>query len=462
MATEFFMPKMTDHMKAGVILNWLVKEGQPVEKGQPLVEIETDKATVELEAPAAGVLKAIRSGVEPGASVPVGETMAFIAEAEEVVSPPPPLQGGSEGVPVTKEVIMADRTPQAVTAELGPPRAVPAVRKLARNLGVPLELIKGTGPEGRITESDVRSYLVAKQAAKTSEEFEVPVVSPVARRLGDELGVDLTKVKGSGPQGRVTKEDVQAYAQALAETQSPVIAPAVRPAADEAEWLDLSTVQRLTGQRMLESVQSAPQFALTVDVDMKNTLLFRQVHLERIQSEVGERLSVTVILVKAVAVALKQFPRANASFDAGRIKLHKQVNIGVAVGTNDGLIVPVLKSADQKTLVQITQELKSFQEKAARMRFNPDDLVGGTFTVSNLGMYGIDRFHAIINPPESAILAIGRIVKTPVGMPDDNIALRPVMSMTLSVDHRCLDGIQGAKFLAKLKEILEQPYLLVE
>jgi pyruvate dehydrogenase E2 component (dihydrolipoamide acetyltransferase) len=288
------------------------------------------------------------------------------------------------------------------------------------------------------------------------------VVSPVARRLADELGVDLTKLKGSGPQGRVTKEDVQAYAQAHVVTQSPVTAPAVRPSADEAEWLDLSTVQRLTGQRMLESVQSAPQFALTVDVDMTNTLLFRQVHLERIQSEVGERLSVTVILVKAVAIALKQFPRANASFDAGRIKLHKQVNIGVAVGTDDGLIVPVIKSTDQKTLVQITQELKVFQEKAVKMRFNPDDLAGGTFTVSNLGMYGIDHFHAIINPPESAILAIGRIVKTPVGMPDDSIALRPIMSITLSVDHRCLDGIQGAKFLAKLKEILEQPYLLVE
>jgi pyruvate dehydrogenase E2 component (dihydrolipoamide acetyltransferase) len=183
--------------------------------------------------------------------------------------------------------------------------------------------------------------------------------------------------------------------------------------------------------------------------------------MERVVAETGERLSVTAILVKIVAAALKVYPRANASFEDGRVKLYSQVNIGVAMGTDEGLVVPVVKDADLKSLVQITQEMKRFQEKAAQMRFSSDDLSGSTFTISNLGMYGIDRFDAIINPPESAILAVGRIVKTPVGMPDDSIALRPMMSMTLTVDHRSMDGVQGAKFLAEIKGRIDKPYFLL-
>ena len=315
MAIEFFMPKMTDHMEAGVILSWLVKEGELVEKGQPLLEIETDKATVELKSPAAGFLKAIRSGVVPGASVPVGETLAFIAAADEKVAPST-VAGGEAGPASVEKVteVIPDQLPE-VPVESGPPRAVPAVRKLARDLGVDLALVKGTGPEGRITEQDIRVYQAAKLAP---QKVEAASISPVARRMADEMGVDLALVKGSGPQGRVTKDDVKAYAESTEATPT----PSIQATPGEAEWLDLSTIQRLTGQRMLESTQKAPQFALTVQVDMSNVLLFRQAHMERILNEVGERLSVTVILVKAVAIALKQVPRANASFDNGRIKLH--------------------------------------------------------------------------------------------------------------------------------------------
>jgi pyruvate dehydrogenase E2 component (dihydrolipoamide acetyltransferase) len=464
MATEFFMPKMTDHMEAGVIINWLVKEGQVVEKGQPLLEIETDKATVELESPASGILREVRPGAVPGASVPVGETLAFVAGAKEKVPPLPPLSGGGIAkAPQPMEASSAaPEVPHTARIEVGPPRASPAVRKLARDLGVDLAMLRGSGAEGRISERDVRTYLADQQAAKAPQKVGAGQASPLARRMADDMGIDLSKVKGSGPQGRLTREDVKAYAQAPVPTQPPAAAPRIDTPAGELGWLDLSTVQRLTGQRMLESFQNAPQFALGVDVDMTAALLFRQAHQERLQSEVGERPSVTVILVRAVAFALKHFPRANASFDNGRIKLHRQVNIGVAIGTDEGLMVPVIKDADRKTLGQITHELREFQEKAASMRFNPEDLAGGTFTISNLGMYGIDRFHAIINPPESAILAVGRIVRSPVGMPDDTIALRPMMSLTLSIDHRSMDGIQGAGFLAKLKEMLEQPYLLVE
>ena len=218
-------------------------------------------------------------------------------------------------------------------------------------------------------------------------------------------------------------------------------------------------MQRLTGERMVQSIQTAPQFALTVNADMTNALEHRESLTDRTATEAGERLSITVLLSKIVATALKHHSRANASFEAGRVKLHKQVNVGVAIGAEDGLIVPVIKDADQKTLIQIVRELQIFREKARQMRFSADELSGGTFTISNLGMYGIDQFNAIVNPPQSAILAIGRIIKTPIAL-DNMVALRPMMSLTLTIDHRVMDGVQGAKFLAEIKESLENPDLL--
>jgi pyruvate dehydrogenase E2 component (dihydrolipoamide acetyltransferase) len=449
MAVEFFMPKMSDHMEVGEIIRWLVKEGDQVEAGQVIMEVMTDKVVAELEAPASGVLKGIREGAENNAKVPVGETIAFIAEPDEEVPVLPPL-GLAEA---KEEAPPPPLRPSAkpVKAEPGQVRVAPAVRRVARELGVDLALVTGTGPGGRIREEDVRAFAEA-QKAKTAEMPEAVRASPVARRLARELGVDLALVTGTGPGGRIVKEDVQAFAEA---------APSAQPVEEDVEWLDLTPIQRLTGERMIESFQTAPQFALTIEVDTTNALWLREALMDRILAETGERLSITAILVKIVAVALKHYPRANASFAEGRIKLHKKVNVGVAVGTDDGLVVPVIKEADQKSLAQITQELKVFQDKAQKMLFSIEDLSGGTFTISNLGMYGINRFNAIINPPQSAILAVGQIVKKPVGMPDDTIALRPMMILTLSVDHRSMDGIQGAKFLAEIKERLEKPYFLL-
>jgi pyruvate dehydrogenase E2 component (dihydrolipoamide acetyltransferase) len=305
-------------------------------------------------------------------------------------------------------------------------RAAPVVRRLARELGVDLALLKGTGPEGRIREEDVRDFAEARLAA--------PSAPPVEPTLRSPLGI-----------GPLQGEGVQ-----------PAPAAPFGPG-----WLELNPIQRLTGQRMLESLQTAPQFALTTDADMTNALWLREALMEHVLAETGERLSVTALLVKVVAAALEDYPRANAAFEGGRVKLYGQINIGVAVGTDSGLVVPVIKEADRKSLVQITLELKSFEEKARYMRFGSDDLSGGTFTISNLGMYGVDRFNAILNPPQSGILAVGRIIKTPVGLPDDTIALRPMMSLTLTVDHRSMDGVQGAKFLAEIKARLEKPYFLL-
>jgi len=401
---EVFVHKMTDHMESGRIIQWLVKEGERVEQHQVIMEVETDKAVAELESPASGILKGIRPGAVEGARVPVGETLAFIAEPDEQVSALPPLPSVSTETAVEAggaQTTAAATLAQAVTRQV---RATPAVRRIARELGINLDLVTGTGPDGKISEEDVRSFAAARGGALA----------------------DAT----------------------MAATPEPV------------EWVDLSTVQRLTGERMVQSIQTAPQFALAISADMTNALQLREAIIDQIAKETGERLSITVLLVKIVATALKNQPRANASFEAGRVKLHKRVNVGVAIGADAGLIVPVIKEADQKSLVQIVRELQVFREKARQMRFSADDLSGGTFTVSNLGMYGIDQFNAIVNPPQSAILAVGRVIKTPVALPDDTVTTRPIMNLTLTVDHRAMDGVQGAKFLAEIKERLEKPDLL--
>ncbi len=395
-----------------------------------------------------------------GAVVPVGETFAFIAEPDEEVPTLPPLvpaedeeakgEAPSPSVAPSPEPVSPE--PAEGAAKSGPVRATPVARRLAKELGVDLSQVQGSGPGGRIKDEDVRAFAEA-QKAKPPEAPTAVRASPVARRVARELGIDISQVTGTGPGGRIKEDDVRSYTEALSAAPEPVEA--------DAEWLELNSIQRLTGQRMLESIQTAPQFALTVSVDVTNLIWLRDGLMERIAAETGERLSVTTLLVKIVAASLKQYPRANASFIDGKVKLHPQVNVGVAVGTDEGLVVPVVKDADQKSLVQVTQELKAFQQKAQHMRFTAEDLSGGTFTISNLGMYGIDRFNAIINPPESAILAVGRTVKTPVGMPDDTIALRPIMSLTLTIDHRSMDGVQAAKFLAEVKERIEKPYFLL-
>ena len=399
MATEFFMQKFSDHMEVGRIVRWLAEEGESVEQGQVILEIETDKAAVEVEAPASGVLKGIRPGMEVGADVPVGETMCFIAERDEAVPALPPLASAGE-----KEPDPASASPATLATE------------------------------------------PATTAAATTEPTR-PRTSPAVRRLAKDLGIDLTQVVGSGPNGRIRRDDVLVHSKRAA-------ADGPAPVEDEdVEWSELTQIQQLTGERMLESVQSAPQFGLTVSVDMTDILQ----SLEDFPADSDERPSVTIVLIRVAASALRLVPRANASFEAGRLKLHKRIHIGVAVGSEKGLVVPVIKDADQKSMAQISQELKLFQEKAVAMRFGPEDLSGATFTISNLGMYGVDHFNAILNPPQSAILAVGRIIRTPTAMPDDSIAVRPIMRLTLSVDHRVMDGIEGANLLTHVKSLIEQP-----
>jgi pyruvate dehydrogenase E2 component (dihydrolipoamide acetyltransferase) len=398
MAVEVFMPKMSDHMETGEIVGWLVKEGDPVEEGQALVEVVTDKATAEIEAPATGILKGIRAGVDKGVEVPVGETIAFIARHDE---------------------------------------EVPELSPLGSKRSEPTSATDGTREGGGKQEGGKRALLRVQ-------------ASPSARRRARELCVDLHDVTGTGPGKLVREADVELYAQG----KSPVHGTVVE---DEDEWLELSPVERRTGERMLTSTLNAPQFSLTVRADVQKLLWIKDLLAEQVEEVSGERLSLTALLVKLTASALKQHPRANSSYQSGRLRLCRQVHVGVAVGSPQGLIVPVVHRADRKSTVQINREIRQFAAKARDMRFSNEELSGGTFTVSNLGMYGIERFEAIVNPPQCCILAVGSIVKTPVGTEDDRVVLRSVMNLTLAVDHRCMDGLQGAQFLNTVKQMVEAP-----
>jgi pyruvate dehydrogenase E2 component (dihydrolipoamide acetyltransferase) len=434
------MPKMSDHMEQGTVLRWLVKEGETVSRGQVLLEVETDKATGEIESPADGVLKGIRAG--EGDTLPVGETIAFIARENETVPARPSLAGAPSAAPEPVPATVVVQTP----AGDGPVPATPVARRLAKDLGVDLRLVKGTGPGGRVKDEDVRAYAAAQSEAAQAE-------APAGLTTSTPAAVEAPAA-----------EAVAAPAPTAAPAPAPAPLPTPAPASSSdalPEALPLTNIQQITGQRMLESVRQAPHFFLQVSANMANALQLVERARPQIEAETGARLSITALLVKVAAQALKKYPRANSTYDNGALRHYGVVNIGVAVGAEDGLAVPVIKNADKKPLAEIALELKSFQARASEMRFSMEDLSGGTFTISNLGMYGIEVFTAIINPPQSSILAVGSIVKTPVGADDGSISLQPLMALTLSVDHRCMDGLQGAKFLGEIKKLLEEPYLML-
>ncbi len=440
MAVEVFMPKMSDHMESGAIVGWLVKEGDQVTEGQALVEIETDKVTAEIEAPAAGILKGVRTGVEKGAEVPVGETIAFIVQDDEKIPELPPLGGmPPESKPPAGKARAGERGPGAEMVD-----ATPVARKLAKQFGIDLNAVSVSGSGGRVRKEDVLKF------RQTSGAQHRVKASPAARRRARELGMDLSIVRGTGPGGLVREADVETFSEEKTAVH-------LEAAADEEQWIDLSPIERRTGERMLMSTSTAPQFSLDVQADAEKLLWIKDMMNEQAEEVSGERLSVTALLVKIVAGALKQYPRANSSFQNGRLKLFAEVNVGVAVGSPQGLIVPVVHNADRRSLSSINGEIRQFADKARDMRFSSAELSGGTFTVSNLGMYGIERFQAIVNPPQCCILSVGSIVKIPVGTPDETIVLRPMMHLTLTVDHRCMDGLQGAQFLNTVKQMIESP-----
>ncbi len=426
MAVEFFVHKMSEHMDSAEIVQWLVAEGQAVAAHQAIVEVMTDKFAVELEAPQAGILAGIRPGCGKGAVVPVGEPIAYIVQPGEQVPALPPFgdNAADEAAAAAPQQMAAGGGATTGDGEAtGRVKSTPVARRMAKDLGVDIEQVHGTGPGGRVSEADIRAF--AELRRSPAPETPTPAVPPVpAPRPVSGLG---PRLEGEGG----------------------------------FRWEELTPIRRITGERMRESVVNAPQFALEMSADATNLLWLQEALGERVALAARARLSLTGLLIKITAAALVEHPYANAEFAGGKIKLYGTANVGVAIGTDQGLVVPVIKDAAHKDLAAITAELAAFQDKARTLRFAPEDLAGGTFTLSNLGMYGVERFTAIVNPPQSAILAVGAVTRQPVVLANDTLGVRPLLSLTLTVDHRVLDGLQAARFLAALKEKIEKPYFVI-
>lgn len=409
MAKEVIMPKLGLTMEEGVINKWLVREGDRVEKGDPLFEVATDKVNMEVESPASGVVLKIL--YPEGATVPITQVVAYIGEEGEEV---PVLQGEA-------------KTPEVQEA---PPQEAQ-----------------------RVAETVVE------------EKEERIKASPLARKLAKEYGIDLATIRGTGPGGRIVKEDVERARKALEEERKKVAAPEKEEKPEvvrevPGKVLPLSRMRRIIAERMQESARTKPHFFIFQEVLAEDLVRMRERLLPLVEKQTGLRVSYTDILVKMVAKALERYPLLNASFSEEGIILHEDVNIGVAVALDDGLIVPVIREVQKKSIAQITAELHDLVERAKAGKLTPEDISGGTFTISNLGMFGIDAFTAIINPPESAILACGAIKKKPVFDGKDIVPLS-VMELVLSCDHRLIDGALAAQFMQFLKALLEEPFALL-
>lgn len=414
------MPKMGDAMEEGTLVRWLKHEGDTVQEGEPIAEIATDKATVEIEAPTSGVLRGIR--VVENAVVPVNTPLAYILQPGESL----PAEGDGKASGAAQPTAAA--TPQPAPA----PTAVAA----------------------------------APQPAPTDGEERI-LASPLARKIAAEHGIDLRQVQGTGPKGRIVERDVLAYIEsrkgtavpaAAAPAPMPMPAPAVAAAPAEGRAETLNRLRQITAQRTTEAHQTIPHFYLTMEIDMEEALALRQ-RLNQLDESL--RVSVNDLIVKACAVAIEQHPIVNASYQNGQLVHPNGVHIGIAVAVEQGLLVAVLRHCEGKSLRRIAQESQTLIQKAREGKLMPDEMTGNTFTVSNLGMFGIEQFTAIINPPASAILAVGATKRVPVVQEDGAIVARQRMKVTLSCDHRVLDGAVGAQFLQTLKRVLENPLWMV-
>ena len=394
MAIEVYVHKMTEHMETAIILSWLVKDGDAVLKGSPILEVETEKATVDIEAPASGIIKGIRAGATDGVEVKVGETLAFIAETDEIVPELPPL-----GVIDTKEKkgVEKNKSEKGITSAISKDiLATPVARRLAKEIGINLENIQGTGPDGRIREEDIRK--IAKENNKGNLE---------------------TEKRDSERKNKQT---------------------------------ELNRIQIITGKKMLESIRTIPQYTLLVEADLSSTIEFR----EKVKLQKGITLSYNAFFIKSAASALLQHPRINATLEGNTLRFNDLINIGLAVGTEEGLIVPVIRDADNKSLIEINDLVQKYKENIISHRFSNDEITDATFTISNLGMYGINQFNAIINPPQAAILAIGQINQVVSVIPVNLVAIRPKVILSLTVDHRFIDGFHASQFLHSLVSVLEK------
>src|SRR6266568_1446412 len=455
MATQVILPALGMAQETGIIVRWLKAEGEEVAKGEPLAEIETDKATVEIEAPASGMLANVTGAV--GVEIPVGQVIASILAPGELAREETVAQGG----PVREEAHVLDKSGRdqsgpygdgLVTPQVGagPPgiMASPLAARMAAEHNLDLGSIKPTGR--RIQKADVLAHIQSQQTtAPTASQTYLLPASPKARRLAAEQGKDLAAIQGTGPGGAVLVADVLA-----AEVQPALTLGAKRAAVPTGEQKEsaVSNIWRIMAERTTQSWTSVPHFYLMREVNASRLITWR----EQIQKRSTEKVTYTDLLVKIVAAVLRQYPRLNASWRAGSIALNDEINVGLAVAVEEGLVVPVIHRADELNVHDIARLREDLVTRAQASKLRPQDIQGGTFTISNLGMYGVDAFNAVINPPQAAILAVGRIAERVVPIAG-HPAVQPMMVLSLSCDHRVVDGARGAQFLATLADLVEEP-----
>lgn len=438
---EIIMPKVGDAMSEGKVVRWYKNAGDVVKKGEPLLEIETDKVNLDLEAESDGTLSNVVA--KEGQMVPVGETLAqILAEGEKAAEKKP-----------AAEAAAAPQKPAPKATEDDPQRrATDKKDSIKHTTGEYAEAIESKGPRRDRASVPAAATNVVEMPASGDRQRS----SPLARKMARELGVSLDQVQGSGPRGRIVAEDVK-KAQGGAAGASPAFRSVAEAAAPlETKIIPLSAMRRTIAKRLAESTGPIPHFYLTADYDVTNLLEVRRQYGEI----TGAKVSVNDFIIRAVALALRQHPNINASWGDDAITQHGDIHVGVAVATPEGLITPVIRNADQKSVADIVTEVRALADKAKNRKLKPEEYQGSTFTISNLGAWGIEEFTAIINPPNAAILAVGAAEARPVAI-ERQVVVRDRMKVTLSCDHRLVDGATGADFLKTLRQLLEQPLRLV-
>jgi pyruvate dehydrogenase E2 component (dihydrolipoamide acetyltransferase) len=438
LAKDVVMPALGMAQETGTLIQWFKTAGESIAKGEPLMEVETDKTTVEIEAPASGVLANVTA--QPGDMIPVGQVIAVILAEGEVA---PSVTSAPQTIPVA-EPPKTPVTPLSVTA-------TPVAQRIASEHNLDLSQVKPQG--GRVQKEDVLAFLAVQSNSMpvTTIANGRTLASPKARRLADERGVELSAIRGSGPEGAVLAADVL-VAEIVSDIEKSGEITLIMP-----EQTPISRIWRVMAERISQAWATIPHFYLLREVNASKLIAW----LGEARERATEKITVTDLLVKVVADALRQHPRLNASWLKDTIMLNGQINIGLAVAVEDGLVVPVIHQADTLGLSQLAARRSEFVSRANAGKLSPDDLSGGTFTISNLGMYGVDAFNAIVNPPQAAILAVGRIADRVVPL-NGQLAIQPMMTLSLSCDHRVVDGARGAQFLQTLASSIEDPMRLLD
>jgi pyruvate dehydrogenase E2 component (dihydrolipoamide acetyltransferase) len=448
MAEEFFIPKLGQTVEEVTLVNWLVEDGAKVSQGQPIMEVETDKAVFPVEANARGVIHL--GPYKQGDVVPVLTVVAIIGKPEEKFE----VKGAEPGAPVSETALAASAVPYAgpsappaASAENEKPFASPRARKLAVEKNVDLAALIPTGYGGlRVAERDVLTFLAQS-----------PKVTPVAQRMSADVGVDLHSVSGTGPRGRIVKEDIARASQSTILNPQSII---LDQQSEILERIPLKGVRAIIAERMAASVHTTARVTLVTEADATEFVAARVRIKEKVEKDWGFAPGYNDLLAMIVAAALRRFPYMNARLAPDAIEILGHVHMGMAVDTERGLLVPVIRDADQKSLHQFGNDFRLLVERARNSRSLPDDLTGGTFTITNLGMYEVDAFTPVINLPQAAILGVGRIAPKVVAYHGE-AAIRQMWTLSLVFDHRLTDGAPAARFLQYIKHLIEEPYLML-